>query len=138
MNKLDRNLPYGEVFGTFADKPTAKYTQNGVFFDAAGNPLLTPEEKQAAKDALKAQLAALDNDDDTTPPPAPAPLADDNTPPPAPLADDNTGGPVAENLPIPGAAPVTQKQQKKATGGGKKKASAADAPAPSALPKLPD
>lgn len=119
--KLNRNLPFGEIMGVFADVPGAKYSQGGVYFDSAGNAILSDEQKAARKAQLAAELAALNEDD-----PVPAPVA--------------ASGPVAETMPLPAAEipasaevqDLTPAQKAAATRAANKKAAA------SALPPLPE
>lgn len=39
MSKIDFSKPYGTVVGTYEVYPTAKFTQDGHFYDAQGNQL---------------------------------------------------------------------------------------------------
>lgn len=118
--RLDRNKPFGEIFGTLPENPTAKYTQNGHYFAGDGSIILNAEEKVAMRQKLAAELAALEEST------APAPVA-----PPA-------TGPVAETNPLPtlptepAPTELTPQQKAAATRAANKAAKA------SALPPLPE
>jgi len=106
MSKLDHSRPVGDIFGTYDLKPLARYTQDGKFYDAKGNLLLSEEEKAIEAARLQEELAAL----------APAPVAPvvppvvqsviDAKPVEAPAVED---APVVEDKPAGKKAPALPK-----------------------------
>ena len=64
---FDSTMPYDEVYGPCDVIPGAKFLQNGVYFDGAGNPLADINGKKLSL-AAKRKLEAVHTPD---PPPEP-------------------------------------------------------------------
>ena len=125
--RLDRSLPFGEIFGAHPTHPTAKYTQNGLLFTGDGQVILNDEEKRELAAKMRAELAALEGDTGT----APAPVT------PAPVATPAPTAPVAEAQPLPTLPeePALTPQQKAAATRAANKAAKLGT---GALPPLPE
>lgn len=147
--KLDFDRPYGNIQGAYDERPGALYTQDGFFFDAQGNPVLSAEDKKAHQKALEDQLAALKATDTTETAAKPdtevkvtadgavvdqgQKLAD-----PAAVKDDALDG--RPDLVAPAPTPETPEPPKPVEEGIKDDVSDSKAKSPkkSALPKLPE
>ena len=44
MKRLNTSKPYGTIYGTFTEVPTARYIQEGVYFNGAGLEIGAPED----------------------------------------------------------------------------------------------
>ena len=128
--RLDRNKPFGEIFGAHPTHPTAKYTQNGLLFTGDGQVILNEDEKRELAAKMRAELAELEGDTGTTP----APVAPTE---PAPVATPAPSAPVAETQPLPTLPeePALTPQQKAAATRAANKAAKLGT---GALPPLPE
>lgn len=53
MSKLNFNRPFGSIVGTYSENPSARYTQDGKFFDASGNDCTHKALNKPSSEELK-------------------------------------------------------------------------------------
>lgn len=100
MVKLDKSKPYGEIGGRYDEKPNARFTQDGKFFDVHGALIMSDAEIAAEEAALTEQLAALKKakkTDDIVPPADPVVPAAVDLPPVTPVEPEQS---VEEEKPV--------------------------------------